>query len=133
MTSSKRKFVLAAAAAALSVGGIALGAAPAQAYGANNVEFHYSPDCTGASRVYQASIGKEPWISDTFNSTRAGTAGYGQGIYRNAASVVVRGTTPLTVWNGSASLVIVPPPFNTSMCVNLGNFRNANTHFTYAG
>lgn len=112
---------------------VALTGIPAQATGANAFEIFYSPDCQGASRGYEKSNGKEPWINDTFNRNTHGSAGYGQGIYKNAASVYLRGTTPLAIWGPSSSMTWALSRSDSGACYNLGALRNQNMYFQFNG
>lgn len=83
------------AALGLSAAGLAvvtLGVAtPAQAGPNVAFEIFYGQNCAQggtASRIY-VGIRNEGWINDTFNSSQWGSAGYGQKIRENAASVYV--------------------------------------------
>lgn len=63
-------------------------------------EIYYSPNCTNASRQYLGQNFGEWWINDTFNRTTSGSAGYGQKIRNNAASVRLYSAS---LWIASAS------------------------------
>lgn len=67
-------------------------------------EIFYSPNCQGASRVYNKSehAPQEQFINDRFNLTRFGSAGSGQHVRNNAASIYVGVGYPIVYfddWN----------------------------------
>jgi hypothetical protein len=107
------------------------GVAPAQADTPPAFEIFYGQNCSRgqtASRIYSGYNAGEAWINDTFTSSQYGSAGYGQPIRNNAASIyvshaMVRLTTPSNypVWVARA----------VGACYNLpDNVRNSNTNWT---
>ncbi|MFI6824235.1 hypothetical protein ACIBJE_25330 [Micromonospora sp. NPDC050187] len=56
-------------------------------------EIFYSPGCANASRIYSGQNFGEWWVNDTFNRNAWGSAGYGQKIRNNAASVRITNAT----------------------------------------
>lgn len=100
-----------------------LGAAPAQAAGTPAFEIFYSPNCNSgvsASRVYTGLNAGEHWINDTFNSTKWGSAGYGQKIRNNAASIWVSNAT-VNILPNSETYVTYR---SAGQCFNLNEIRN---------
>ncbi|MFJ3488536.1 hypothetical protein [Leifsonia aquatica] len=133
-TRRSRVAAFAGALAALGVAAsVGVAGVPAQAVGANAFEIFYSPGCTGASRGYEISNGKEPWINDVFDRNTHGSAGYGQKIYKNAASIYLRGTTPLAIWGPSSSMTWALSRTDPGTCYNLGALRNQNMYFQFNG
>lgn len=63
------------------------GATAAAAAATPSFEIFYGPNCASASRVYTGANRGEAWINDTFTRTASGTAGLGQKIGNNAASI----------------------------------------------
>jgi len=89
-------------------------------------EIFYAPGCKSASRKYSGVNRGEAWINDTFNSTAHGSAGYGQKIRNNAASVVTHNAQSVNI-KGNDGVYIA---FSGSTCQTLefpyGNRRNNN-------
>ena len=122
-----RARVLATTALASAALGVAvLGAAPAQAATPPPAfEIFYSPNCASgvsASRVYTGANAGEHWINDTFNSRQWGSAGYGQPIRNNAASMWVSYAT-VNIFPSSETYTAFR---STGQCFNLGALRNRN-------
>ncbi|WP_431218238.1 hypothetical protein [Leifsonia xyli] len=103
-----------------------VGAAPAQAAGTVPAfEIFYSPNCnagTSASRVYTGVNAGEHWINDTFNSRQWGSAGYGQPIRNNAASLWVSNAT-VNIFPSSETYTAFR---SAGQCFNLNELRNRN-------
>jgi len=128
---ARLSIAIAATTIAVMVG--ALGASPAVAASAPPAfEIFYSPNCNAgvsASRVYTGANNGEHWINDTFNSTQWGSAGYGQLIRNNAASL----------WVSYATVNVFPSSEtyrsfrSTGQCFNLGDIRNRNVAWSVFG
>lgn len=130
----RRPGFLKAAAVAIAAAGIGmLGAAPAQAATPPPAfEIFYSPNCNAgvsASRVYTGVNAGEHWINDTFNSRQWGSAGYGQPIRNNAASIWVSYAT-VNIFPSSQSYTTFR---STGQCFNLGDLRNRNVVWSTYG
>lgn len=91
-------------------------------------EIYYSPNCTGASRYYSGQNFGEWWINDKFNLTNSGSAGYGQKIRNNAASVKLYNASlwVATAAEMASSAGTVKFYREGNGCHNLGTTRNAN-------
>jgi hypothetical protein len=133
---SNRRRRLGVASAVAIVGAVAVGgltAAPASASD-RAFEIFYSPNCTGASRVYDNATnpGKESWINDTFNLNRAGGGGFGQRIRANAASMYLRGSG-VTIYKYTGSNVFVfIREVNLGTCINFDStLRNQNIAWAF--
>jgi hypothetical protein len=130
--SGRRRGRLAAlglSAAGLTV--ITLGvAAPAQAGPNVAFEIFYGQNCAQGGTASQIYVGvrNEPWITDTFNSSQWGSAGYGQRIRENAASVYVHSGGLSISTSGGYSWHFASGP---GECFNLNSeTRNQNVGFS---
>ncbi|WP_374010251.1 hypothetical protein [Leifsonia sp. LS-T14] len=123
---SRRARALFAGAVAITVSATGLlGAAPAQAAASPAFEIFYSPNCNAgvsASRVYTGVNTGEHWINDTFNSKQWGSAGYGQSIRNNAASMWVSNAT-VNIFPSSETYTAYR---SAGQCFNLNELRNRN-------
>jgi hypothetical protein len=127
---TRRRFkgrLIASMAALTTAAIVSLGAAaPAQA-ATPAFEIFFGSDCGGggtASRTYTGVNSGESWINDTFNSSQFGSAGYGQTIRNNAASMYVSAARVLVQDNTG-----VYHSFSTSggFCFNFDStLRNKN-------
>jgi hypothetical protein len=89
-------------------------------------EIFYGLDCAAgktASRVYTGSNPGEAWVNDTFNSTKWGSAGAGQLIRRNAASIYISYASVTINWDYNQAWM---SGRRTGVCMNLGYMRNNN-------
>ena len=131
--SSRTRSSAAVAVALAACATLLLGAAPAQAaVGTPAFEIFYSPNCNSgasASRVYTGLNSGEHWINDTFTSRQWGSAGYGQAIRNNAASI----------WVSNATVNIFPSSQayrafrSAGQCFNLNDLRNRNVVWSVTG
>ncbi len=128
-----RQTIVGLCAAIVTAAAALVGAAPAQA-ATPWFEIFYSPNCgagKSASKVYVGTNSGERWINDRFDNANFGTAGHGQLIVNNAASIYiyhagVQINYDQNRWWGAESI--------TGQCFNLeGGPRNANRNWrTYA-
>jgi hypothetical protein len=94
-TGRRRRLIGGTAIGAAAVAAMSLGVfTPAQAdINPPNAAFEifYSPDCQGASKIYNKSehAPQEQFINDRFNLTRFGSAGIGEHVRNNAASIYI--------------------------------------------
>ncbi|WP_316289252.1 hypothetical protein [Clavibacter michiganensis] len=90
-------------------------------------EIYYGPNCASASRVYTGVNRGEAWINDTFNNTETGTAGYGQKIRNNAASIRTWNVQSVNIKGNDGTYIAFS---SQGACVPLdsrfGNRRNNN-------
>lgn len=122
---AKRMAASAAVALAITAAGVVT-AAPAQAATTPAFEIFYGPNCAQgvtASRVYTGLNAGEKWINDTFNSKQWGSAGYGQRINSNAASVYVSNAA---VWISVDNGYSFKAHISKGQCFNLNELRNRN-------
>lgn len=129
----RTRSAVAAAITAIAAATALLGAAPAHAAAATPAfEIFYSPNCSAggsASRVYTGLNSGEHWINDTFTSRQWGSAGYGQLIRNNAASIYVSNAT-VNIFPSSETYRAFR---STGQCFNLDDLRNRNVAWSVTG
>lgn len=134
LSKGRRRAGVAIAVSIASVVACLVGAAPAQADNPKGFTIYYSPNCTGASRNYPGLNSGEDWINDTFNAPSIYTAGYGQHIRFNAASIQINyGTTVQISFNesrGGIPYIEYATFVGTGFCQNFNGYqRNTNYHW----
>ncbi|MGJ1427768.1 hypothetical protein ACR8AL_03655 [Clavibacter sepedonicus] len=90
-------------------------------------EIFYGLNCSSASRIYTGANHGEAWINDTFNSTQYGSAGSGQRIRNNAASIRTLNVQSVNIKGNDGTYITF---YTHGNCASLesayGNRRNNN-------
>lgn len=107
-------------------------AAQTQAVQSFGFEIFYGPNCYAgrtAFRHYEGYNASESWVNDTFNGDLQGnSAGYGQKIRNNAASIYLRSAHVGIYINGQSQISTSYAAGRTHKCINFSPaVRNHNT------